>query len=297
MPEATAPWGLPPARDTRAAGDAGRFPVSARLFAENAVAGRAGRRIAVGVTDPVAPAESLRAVRERWSVAIDRRPPAGWSAAEGTAWCDLDGSSVLAAATAAARAEIALRHLSARTNLLLGAKAVLVLGQGPLGTALAEALSRIGARVTVASADAPALFAAHLAGRGTVRASAALPPADLLFATGEGHDALTPGALAPGSAPVLVDASAGGTGAGGVDRAAFEAAAVDTGAPRPGVTRFGLPSGEAVLLDPPPPVGDEPADAELALVALLVRHAADAAPGRNPVPPAVDVRLAEALLP
>lgn len=104
--------------------------------------------------------------------------------------------------------EQVVRALAKRTNLVLPAATALVVGEGPVAETIAASLSAGGTRI-IRGIDSPvARLRAHLAGTRTATASAPLPAADLVIATGEGHAPVDPAAQ-PG---VAIDASLDGTG-------------------------------------------------------------------------------------
>lgn len=189
------------------------------------------------------------------------------------------------------RAEQVVRGLSFATNLLLAGKVVVVVGTGELAFALVRVLARVGARVTLASEQPEARLAVHLDGLSTWPDVGALPPADFVFATAEGHAPLQRSAIR-GEAPLVLDAALGS--ATGI-RAGF--AAIEGGERvRASVRRF---DGPLFVVDPPlefalqagqlSPLGWRMADAALALALL-------ASVDSGAVSAATDARLAELVI-
>jgi len=142
-------------------------------------------------------------------------PPPGGPAANGVRVTSAaDAADPLSVASFAdllghLRAQQIVRALSARTNRVLAGTRVTVLGAGPLAGAVAEVLDRLGARVTVATDDAPAALGARIRGRAVIGTDAvATTPAEHLVATGEGHAPFDVATLAA----TAIDASYTGTG-------------------------------------------------------------------------------------
>lgn len=107
-----------------------------------------------------------------------------------------------------ARSEQVVRAIARRTNLVLPAATVLVVGDGPIAEALTTTLTRGGSRIVRAAGEPVARLRAGLAGLRTVPPSAPWPAADHVIATGEGHAPVDPSVLRG----VLIDASPDGTG-------------------------------------------------------------------------------------
>ncbi|MCX6503282.1 MAG: hypothetical protein NT132_12930 [Microbacterium sp.] len=174
------------------------------------------------------------------------------------------------------RAQQIVRALSARTNRVLAGTRVSVLGDGVLADAIADALTRLGARVTLATDSPAAALRARIRGRAVVgRDAVAAAPAEHLVATGEGHTPFDPA----GIAATAIDASF--LGGALVTSAAGEPI-------RAGVVRHGAgwivaspslwPEADATDLE------RRAADAFL----LLSRLSADTAPSRDAADPASD---------
>jgi len=152
----------------------------------------------IGWRFPALPAVVVDAASTAWGVTV---------VADETAPDPRDGQA-FSALLAHARFEQVVRALAKRTNLVLPAATALVVGAGPIAETIAASLSAGGTRM-IRVVDSPvARLRAHLAGTRTSSASAALPAADLLIATGEGHAPVDPAAR-PG---VAIDASLDGTG-------------------------------------------------------------------------------------
>ncbi|MFT4050705.1 MAG: hypothetical protein QM677_00470 [Microbacterium sp.] len=150
------------------------FPL-AHAIAADASATTIASAIAWGADVPALPAAIQETARNTWGLEIVTDASAS-----------LPAHPALAAAYAHARAEQVVRALSARTNLVLPGARVVVVGAGPVGSAIAAVLGHLGSRVTVATDDDTAAVRLQLSGARVVRPRE-VEAADLLIATGEGH--------------------------------------------------------------------------------------------------------------
>lgn len=147
---------------------------------------------------PALPAPLAAFVRAQWSIDIVADDDAA----------DPRAGSAFSALLAHARTEQIVRALARRTNLVLPAATVLVVGDGGIAETLATTLSAGGSRVVRAIHAPIPRLRAHLRGGRTADPSAPWPAADLVITTGEGHAPLDPAALHA----VTIDAALDGTG-------------------------------------------------------------------------------------
>jgi hypothetical protein len=116
-------------------------------------------------------------------------------------------SPVLAGYVTRVWTELVLRSFARETNLLLPSTPVLVVGAGPVADGLATALTRLGARVEVASDDPVELVAiAHrfaVVGRHIVTDEFISADVDVVITTGRSHPRLTPNAVAAAERPLI----------------------------------------------------------------------------------------------
>ena len=170
------------------------FPLAAAAASAHPSSGRHE----VGWCFPALPAVAADTASTVWGVTV---------VVDETAPDPRDGQA-FSALLAHARSEQVVRALAERTNLVLPAATALVVGDGQIADQIAASLSAGGSRI-IRVIDSPvARLRAHLAGTRTSSASAALPAADLLIATGEGHAPVDPAARSG----VAIDASLDGTG-------------------------------------------------------------------------------------
>ncbi|MFZ4892919.1 hypothetical protein ACL9RL_00555 [Plantibacter sp. Mn2098] len=206
------------------------FPVTQRVVRRAASTG-ALHGTTVAVADPVL-AAALADALERLDAHIDGEAIGGPLADLDEVRSAIAGSASIAAAEASAWTEVMLRHFARRTNLLLASTETLVVGAGSVAARLQSALVLIGARSTRIDG-----FPADGIGHGTA----------VVFATGEGHEAVAPASVIPDAPHPLILVDAARTGSA-VDRTAFA-----TGEPVPareGIDGF-RHGREVFLLDQP----------------------------------------------
>ena len=116
-------------------------------------------------------------------------------------------SPVLAGYVTRVWTELVLRSFARETNLLVPSSRFLLVGVGPVADGLAIALTRLGARVEVASDDPVELVSiAHrsaVVARHIVTAQFISADVDVVIATGRSHPALTPDAVAAADRPLI----------------------------------------------------------------------------------------------